>query len=81
LNIDIQMSNRGQRTTKNEQDSNTKYGFIRVDVFYDSNFIGLPSYAPFLVDVNPGAHGQWWNPGTSASHRGMGARYGRLDCN
>jgi hypothetical protein len=81
LNIDIQISNRGQRTKKNEQDSNTIYGFIRVDVFFDPNFIGLPSSAPFLVNVNPGVHGQWSNPGTSASHRGMGARYGRLDCN
>jgi hypothetical protein len=69
---------------KTEQDNNTKYGFIEAHVYY-MNTSGNPFFIPaaelpFLLDVNPGAHGQWWNSGTSASHRGMGAGYGRLDC-
>jgi len=79
LNIDVLTSNISQRLTENEHDNNTKYGFIIQYTFQDP--IGLTSPEPFLVDVNPGVHGQSWNPGTSASHRGMRGRYGRLDCN
>ncbi len=89
LNIDIRARRISPSSTqpitshqKSEHDNNTKYGFISLSLSgfsgVDNAFAGL--FKIRLVETKPGGAG-WWDPGTSASHQGMGGRYGRHQCN